>query len=443
MNLLIIGNGFDLAHGLPTSYTDFLKFVNEANDYYNNFYPKYKDVTKKDKEGKEFFDYFIELNKNDDFEYITELCKLSSTNLWFKYFNNISNKTNTWIDFEKEIARFVRILDSLKEEKDFAMTYNRVDFHVPAVLQSFFKIVDLEKTIYKGQYSNNEVFFTLSLYNYFSLANKLSTDLNGLTRCLEIYLSKYINNLDKGLRIPEILALRNDIDYVLSFNYTNTFERFYGRPNVEYDYIHGKANIENTIETCQLVLGIDEYLDEEERNKNIDFIQYKKYFQRIYKKTGCKYKDWLKKIDTHNRTNGFYTGMKELNIHIIGHSLDITDKDILNELIMFDKQNKQDKQKGLRNVIVPVKVIIYDHNKKANASHIANLVRVITQEELIKGVYGKDGKDPKIVFKHQNESITLYHHITQAAHNDYLDEPGEKENIQSDLDEMDSWDNEE
>ena len=47
MNLLIVGNGFDLAHGLPTSYTDFLKFVNEANDYYNNFYPKYKDVTKK------------------------------------------------------------------------------------------------------------------------------------------------------------------------------------------------------------------------------------------------------------------------------------------------------------------------------------------------------------------------------------------------------------
>lgn len=27
MNILVIGNGFDLAHGLPTKYTDFLKFV--------------------------------------------------------------------------------------------------------------------------------------------------------------------------------------------------------------------------------------------------------------------------------------------------------------------------------------------------------------------------------------------------------------------------------
>ena len=27
MNILVIGNGFDLAHGLPTKYTDFLDFI--------------------------------------------------------------------------------------------------------------------------------------------------------------------------------------------------------------------------------------------------------------------------------------------------------------------------------------------------------------------------------------------------------------------------------
>ena len=27
MNILLIGNGFDLAHGLPTRYTDFLEFI--------------------------------------------------------------------------------------------------------------------------------------------------------------------------------------------------------------------------------------------------------------------------------------------------------------------------------------------------------------------------------------------------------------------------------
>lgn len=27
MNILVIGNGFDLAHGLPTKYGDFLDFI--------------------------------------------------------------------------------------------------------------------------------------------------------------------------------------------------------------------------------------------------------------------------------------------------------------------------------------------------------------------------------------------------------------------------------
>ena len=29
MNILVIGNGFDLAHGLPTTYKDFLAFTDE------------------------------------------------------------------------------------------------------------------------------------------------------------------------------------------------------------------------------------------------------------------------------------------------------------------------------------------------------------------------------------------------------------------------------
>ncbi|MBQ8999135.1 MAG: hypothetical protein IJ086_10685 [Clostridium sp.] len=27
MNILVIGNGFDLAHGLPTKYYDFIEFI--------------------------------------------------------------------------------------------------------------------------------------------------------------------------------------------------------------------------------------------------------------------------------------------------------------------------------------------------------------------------------------------------------------------------------
>ena len=33
MYILVIGNGFDLAHGLPTKYTDFLKFIDVFFEY--------------------------------------------------------------------------------------------------------------------------------------------------------------------------------------------------------------------------------------------------------------------------------------------------------------------------------------------------------------------------------------------------------------------------
>ena len=34
MNILVLGNGFDLAHDLPTNYKDYLAFVKALKDYY-------------------------------------------------------------------------------------------------------------------------------------------------------------------------------------------------------------------------------------------------------------------------------------------------------------------------------------------------------------------------------------------------------------------------
>ena len=64
MNILVIGNGFDLAHELPTSYRAFLDFTKA--------YEKYKDVCmagesvkeeweKADEANREFIVYFANL----------------------------------------------------------------------------------------------------------------------------------------------------------------------------------------------------------------------------------------------------------------------------------------------------------------------------------------------------------------------------------------------
>jgi hypothetical protein len=49
MNILVIGNGFDVAHGLPTSYSDFLYFTEFFTEYNNT-----QDITEKETRKKQF-----------------------------------------------------------------------------------------------------------------------------------------------------------------------------------------------------------------------------------------------------------------------------------------------------------------------------------------------------------------------------------------------------
>ena len=269
---------------------------------------------------------------------------------------------NGWIDFEREISKIV---------------------------QEFEEVLKINNDIFKedkGENSWNQL-LTLRQNNMFRrLGIELSEniekdvkekkekrlkDLNRLIRCLEIYLSYYIINVGAEKTLPDIDQLPS-IDKVLSFNYTNTFERLYGnRFPAEIDYIHGKADISKNIHTNNMVLGIDEYLKGEERNENIEFIAFKKFYQRIHKETGCLYKNWVTEIradnDVLNKEN-----VKQHKLFIFGHSLDITDGDVLRDLILNDN----------------VQTVIFYKDKEDFGRKIANLVRVLGQDELIKRTGG-------------------------------------------------------
>lgn len=357
MNILVIGNGFDLAHGLPTRYDDFLNFVEE--------FIEYKVVNEC---NIRFLEYFKNLNETNINLY-KQIDKLIEDNRWLIYFLKLrENKTllnkQTWIDFESEISKVIKTIDEYRNklirEKVFENEQKQIDEHsfnvLHYILEKKEKIIQIE--------------CSLSLANIRELKEELITDLNRLIRCLEIYLDDYVRKccFDNLKKIKFIENL--EIDKLLTFNYTNTYEYVYGTSNVNFDYIHGRAIVDHDLNSCNLVLGIDEYLDENEKNSNIEFIQFKKFFQRIYKGTGCLYKDWIK----------FYTEQKvktpklphELNLYFVGHSLDDTDKDILKELILFDETN----------------TTIYYHNQEALGRMIANLVKVIGEDELIRRTGG-------------------------------------------------------
>ena len=119
-----------------------------------------------------------------------------------------------------------------------------------------------------------------------------------------------------------------------------------------------------------MVLGIGEFLLDERKDNDNEFIEFKKFYQRIFKNTGSKYKEWLKEFDDNKLLKGFNEPGQpyhELNIHIFGHSIDPTDGDILRDLIDNNHSN----------------IYIYYHSKAALSKQIANLVRVIGEEKTI------------------------------------------------------------
>ncbi|EDQ95618.1 Bacteriophage abortive infection AbiH [Intestinibacter bartlettii DSM 16795] len=413
MNILVIGNGFDLAHNLPTSYKDFLGFITYINVFFNgdaqtiNNYKYAENFKKLHPDIQDYILKISELNKND--KLIKEIIELSSDNFWIKYFEKCiqSNELrgDNWIDFESEITKVVKSLEYLKNynEDNLKLTVGNRKYTDNQALYQISKeiikkisdrlkskgeintILEYEDIMKSGHnYSNIENHFFCSS-NSKKVISELNMELNKLIRCLEIYLDYVVKeNIKINKQLDDINNI-NHINHLISFNYTSTFENFYSN-NTECDYIHGKANKNNNFETNNMVLGIDEYLDSSDKDIELDFIQFKKYFQRIYKKTGCEYKKWLEKIKENNLifNKSICSDKFSTNIYFYGHSLDITDKDILTELINLEKSQ-----------IIIFYLDDYDYMQK-----IVNLVKLVGQDYLCENVYGSD---PKIIFKEINK----------------------------------------
>lgn len=465
MNILVIGNGFDLAHGLPTKYIDFLFFCsivlkiikenhievsNNIKDY-GKWIKDYKrisisdsdaifnfvcnecerNITERDK--RVYKDIYIKIVGKDIFwewdepDLAKEYFYLIYNNIWIEYFLQCDmHGAENWIDFESEISKVIQSLDN-----DMHKMLNDLDDIICDLSNGFLKkkylnYIDVVQPINNG---------CLEI-TYREIRDKLLHDLNILIYIFQFYLLKYVEKIDCKLVSPDIQKIISnksmkannmpvDDTYVLPFNYTNTFQRLYidkeqGNKYFEknMDYIHGKVNNYSTIRTNNMVLGIDEYLSDDRKNKQVEFIAFKKFYQRIHKQTGCKYKEWvdkirqdyfdyLQKIETAkykelqyipDKTQRFFNkhAMQAIkcekcqmhNLYIFGHSLDITDKDILRDLILNDN----------------VYTTIFYYDKDVMGQQIANLVKVIGQDELIRRT---GGSTKTIEFKQQQPMISI------------------------------------
>lgn len=398
MNILLIGNGFDLAHGLPTKYKDFLKFVEiviqiinakNGNDLDNI---DWKNIHI---EIKRLIQENIGNTRNNLFEQQDKWKSLLADNIWIDYFLQCEMyQRENWIDFENEISKVIQSID-----KDM----DRLNFHN--------NIITLENKYLNDKFTNNVLEYLMGSeieqkkirkvpITYKQLRDRLNFDLNNLILALEIYLSDYVEQIDIKIVSPDIegiLSKSNRIGtattfsyVVINFNYTHICERIYGRKlknkddKYNYDYIHGEVRNNREDKINNMVLGIDEYLPKDRRNEDIEFIAFKKYFQRIHKETGCEYKSWVYEITESGSSTKFSLQEKypiqipyekfveKYRVYIFGHSLDITDGDIIRTLILNDN----------------VYTKIFYCNREVYAQQIANLVKIIGQEELIKRTSG-------------------------------------------------------
>lgn len=369
-DLMIIGNGFDIAAGLDTKYENFcekIKLAHESEDYrnfLNKIDYKYRE-SKYMSRGLELFYINIHNKRN---------------NFFVNYFRKIS-KTQ-WNAVEQEIEDIVKVFDDLLS----ALRIENIEEDDDDWCDSYllFKIKGMENVINLFALENinnwfgwevNLTFFKEEIIithknikrekimDALTIVKKLKVDtikqlyneFIDFTRLFSLYLNVFAH-LDECKSKYPIICNR-----LLIYNYTDTAERILAigdQPNVIY--IHNKFdfcdNVQHEWSTKNIIFGIDDKVELKIRELNC----FKKSNQRaLYDSDACKLGDLQKNI---NKTIGVY-----------GHSLNLIDLDSLRFIL---KENKY---------LEKLTIFYYDIDAKQDL--IQNLKDILTLENYNKLYY--------------------------------------------------------
>ena len=353
MDILILGNGFDLAHGLKTTYMDFLNYCVEKNN---------KRFIGMINYGTTFID-----------------------NIWLRHFiTTCNNYGKNWIDLEEEIYRVILSLN--KTIKNLSGGDVEVVFPLTFSIQKdilnfdFNQIIDYLKTCNnrietdEKNYTNIETndFSHLYFYidNYQGFINFIYDQLRAFIELFEKYLEEIVIS-GIGCKPKYQLSLLQESKpnimkflYVLNFNYTDTLTRLYEqtmdsrqKKSIRNFYVHGKINSNN------MILGTQFY-----NNKNIDispeFNVFRKHNQRHKYNTIEEYQNLLHLIKSPNDNT-------RRVFHVVGHSLDKSDAVILKHIFLAHQDSI---------------INIYYHNEETQEKLINNITEIIGEEEVMEKV---------------------------------------------------------
>ena len=367
MNILLLGNGFDLYHSLPTKYINFLSVVSflanntavkvdTVGDVFGNV--KLQQLDNGIARSYERYKNAYDRTKLEP-SVIQKLVSLGKTNMWFSYLFHSFNKDVGWIDFEKEIAVVVKSFEELLREQGVKILpktrLSSATTRYLAYMFHFYLDPSYEHNFSSGPWKvNNDYSIEYPLGSSNRIINTekiIETLVNALTELsdgLQLYLQCFVDNVVCELKTDNQIELCKaclHTNYAITFNYTNTYETLYSQGQTFH--LHGNV-------TDRIVLGINPDSADDLETVDTTFIAFKKYYQRTMYETDSQYLQWLKDR---------YDSQEDCNLLIMGHSLDITDRDILYELI---------------ELATDIKILYYD--EKAKSQYIANLVRIFGRE---------------------------------------------------------------
>lgn len=347
-----MGNGFDIYHKLPTNYKDFMDILNRLIELDQNKKMKANFLTfllgedsplyAKNTSIKACFDTYRNqiISTVLDVNNLNKMIAIAKDNIWFNYFNICMKNDIKWIDFEKEIRyvieTFELFFNQITENNDKIMfakndelyvQYSRLILRVQHVIDlfDFFKDnapgVGAQLLIIKKEYTikrNSRDRIVIMGIDENKIMNVLSEQLDEFSVLFELYIIEIINKItiDKTMMNSVIF---NEIDAVISFNYTDTYKNIYDNKilNTHIEFIHGKAGKQN------IVFGVNSDSHDKLENLNENYIKFKKEYRRLRNRNLLNYRN-------------LFNEQRNINFIFFGHSLDETDGDILKELIAWN-----------------------------------------------------------------------------------------------------------
>lgn len=363
LTLYMLGNGFDLAHGLPTTYRDFFYFVEaikhlSANPQDPNEIPMLHDNLAAPTLAylKDTFCSSAQI-PNYIQAISSSLCFDTPTveNLWHSLFHkrlSDKSKLDTWIDFEKEIESAVKFFQTIFDVKDRSRPSMKVLYSYMGI--PFFdhtkrtlieeRLIQCEYELSRALSCSKESLPLLLSYSKECILF-LYHELQRYIFCLELYLRFYV--IDYCLKASQPNAFLTNLfdsthpDFILSFNYTDIYTCYLEQRKSNgtgKQHIHGKLRT-----TEQLLAAIDakDYLhsplvlgfhnhEKFETAEDTQLLWFEKFFQRMLYKTGIDFFSWMYQFSIE-------PSMK-LHTIIYGHSLDRTDEDFIR--LIFERSAK-------------------------------------------------------------------------------------------------------